>query len=87
MSKGKSLVSVQVRNGDINKALKIFKKRGFDSGHLQELRDRKEYTKPSVAKRKQKQQAVRREQLQNMIDKIEGGDMKIKLPEKKNKKK
>ena len=87
MGKGKSLVSVQVRNGDINKALKIFKKRGFDSGHLQELRDRKEYTKPSVAKRKQKQQAVRREQLQNMIDKIEGGDMKIKLPEKKNKKK
>jgi small subunit ribosomal protein S21 len=87
MSKGKSLVSVQVRNGDINKALKIFKKRGFDSGHLQELRDRKEYTKPSVAKRKQKQQAVRREQLQNMIDKIEGGDMKIKLPEKKSKKK
>ena len=87
MGKGKSLVSVQVRNGDINKALKIFKKRGFDSGHLQELRDRKEYTKPSVAKRKQKQQAVRREQLQNMIDKIEGGDMKIKLPEKKSKKK
>ena len=87
MSKGKSLVSVQVRNGDINRALKIFKKRGFDSGHLQELRDRKEYTKPSVAKRKQKQQAVRREQLQNMIDKIEGGDMKIKLPEKKSKKK
>jgi small subunit ribosomal protein S21 len=87
MSKGKSLVSVQVRNGDINKALKIFKKRGFDSGHLQELRDRKEYTKPSVARRKQKQQAVRKEQLRNMIDKIEGGDMKIKLPEKKNKKK
>jgi len=87
MGKGKSLVSVQVRNGDINKALKIFKKRGFDSGHLQELRDRKEYTKPSVARRKQKQQAVRKEQLRNMIDKIEGGDMKVKLPEKKSKKK
>lgn len=87
MGKGKSLVSVQVRNGDINKALKIFKKRGFDSGHLQELRDRQEYTKPSVARRKQKQQAVRKEQLRNIIEKIEGGDMKLKLPEKKSKKK
>lgn len=87
MGKGVSRVTVIVRNGDINKALKIFKKKGFESGHLQELRDRKEYTKPKVVRRKQKQEAIRKQQLQNILEKIEGGDKKLKLPEKKIKKK
>ena len=45
------LASVEVRNNDINKALKILKRKVEDSGHLQELRERKEYKKPSVIKR------------------------------------
>jgi ribosomal protein S21 len=40
------LVSVEVRNNDINKSLKLFKKKVEQSGHLQELRERKEYKKP-----------------------------------------
>lgn len=48
---GKSLVTVKVKNGDFSKALKIFKKRVNDSGHLQEVRDRQEYIKPSRLKR------------------------------------
>ena len=87
MSKGKALVSVQVRNGDINKALKIFKKRGFDSGHLMELRERQEYTKPKVTRRKQKLDAVRRQKMQTIVEKIENGDKYAKLPNKKVKKK
>ena len=87
MSKGKALVSVQVRNVDINKALKIFKKRGFDSGHLMELRERQEYTKPTVTKRKKKLDAVRRQNMQTIIEKIESGDKHAKLPTKKIKKK
>ena len=87
MSKGKALVSVQVRNGDINKALKIFKKRGFDSGHLMELRERQEYTKPTVIKRKKKLDAVRRQNMQTIIEKIESCDKYAKLPTKKIKKK
>jgi small subunit ribosomal protein S21 len=87
MSKGKALVSVQVRNGDINKALKIFKKRGFNSGHLMELRERQEYTKPTVTKRKKKLDAVRRQNMQTIIEKIESGDKYAKLPTKKIKKK
>jgi len=87
MGKGKALVSVQVRNGDINKALKIFKKRGFDSGHLMELRERQEYTKPKVTRRKQKLDAVRRQKMQTIVEKIEGGDKYAKLPTKKTKKK
>jgi ribosomal protein S21 len=87
MGKGKALVSVEVRNGDINRALKIFKRRGFDSGHLQEVRDRKEFTKPKTKRREEKQQAIRRNNLQTMLEKIEGGDTSVKLPTKKEKKK
>lgn len=54
-------INVEVRNGDINKALKLFKSKTIKSGHLQELRDRKEYTKPTTIRRKEKQQAIRRE--------------------------
>ncbi len=60
MSKKK--VSVEVRNGDINKALKVFKNQVYDSGHLQEVRDRQEYTKPTTARRKEKLTAIRNEQ-------------------------
>jgi len=52
-------IKIEVRNGDIMKALKLFKRKVTDSGHLQELRDRKEYTKPTTVRRKQKQQAIR----------------------------
>ena len=54
-------VKIEVRNGDINRALKLFKKKTMDSGHLQELRDRKEYTKPKTVRRKMKQHAIRAE--------------------------
>jgi len=62
---------VEVRNGDIQKALKIFKSKTIESGHLQELRDRKEYTKRTTARRRQKQQAIRREQYRLANDETE----------------
>lgn len=52
-------VIVEVRNGDINRALKLYKRKSMDSGHLQELKDRQQYTKPTTVRRKQKQQAIR----------------------------
>jgi ribosomal protein S21 len=87
MSKGKSLVSVKVIKGDINRALKKFKRGVIESNHLQELRDRKEYTKPKTIRRKQKQQAIREQQKLTMLEKIENGDTKIRLFTKKRKKK
>jgi small subunit ribosomal protein S21 len=47
------LASVEVRNNDIAKALKIFKKKVEQSGHIQELRERRYYKKPSTLKREQ----------------------------------
>jgi small subunit ribosomal protein S21 len=55
------LVSVEVRNNDINKSLKLFKKKVEQSNHLQELRDRKEYKKPSTRKREQMNEVLYRE--------------------------
>jgi small subunit ribosomal protein S21 len=83
---GKSKVTVTVRNGDINKALKIFKRLVFDSGHLQELRERKEYTKPKVVRREEKQKAIREQELRTLKEKAEAGDKSIKLYTKKKKK-
>lgn len=87
MSKNKKLVSVKVIKGDINRALKKFKRGVIESNHLQELRDRKEYTKPKTVRRKQKLQAIREQQKLTMLEKIENGDNKIRLFTKKRKKK
>lgn len=53
---------VEVRDGEkIENALKIFKRKVMRSGLMKDLRDRQEFTKPSVAKiKKQKAAASRR---------------------------
>tara|TARA_B100001057_G_C22185635_1_gene694959 strand:- start:51 stop:314 length:264 start_codon:yes stop_codon:yes gene_type:complete len=80
------IVSVEVRKGNIQKALKIFKRRMEDSGHLQLLREKQTYTKPTTKRRKQKLQAIRNRNRQTMIEKYEDGDSSIRLFTKKRKK-
>ena len=63
-----TLVSVKVRNGEVDKALRIFKKRVFDSGHLLELKERTEFEKPSVTKRKEKLSAIYKQKFNDMLD-------------------
>lgn len=53
------LTTTKVIKGDINRALKKFKSVTLESGHLEELRERKEYKKPTTVKRKMKQDAIR----------------------------
>ena len=53
------LTRTKVVRGDINKALKRFKSVTIDSGHLEELKERKQYTKPTTKKRKMMKDAVR----------------------------
>jgi ribosomal protein S21 len=85
MSKRLPKVSVQVRKGDINRALKIFKKRTFDSDHLMELRDRRYYTKPTTARRREKQLAIREAHKEDILGKIADGDTKLRFYTKKPK--
>lgn len=52
--------SVIVPDGNVEKALRKFKKKIQESGLLLELRDRVEYIKPNVIRKQKKKQAVRR---------------------------
>lgn len=65
-----NLVAVKKRkNEDFNQLLKRFKRKVNDSEHLLELRNRKEYIKPSRKKYIKKQEAIRAQKLlQKQID-------------------
>lgn len=52
------MIIVKVENGNIEKALKIFKKKCLSTKILQELRDRQFYMKPSERKRINKNKAI-----------------------------
>ena len=87
MSKKKKLVSVKVIKGDINRALKKFKRGVMESEHLLELRERKYYIKPKTVRRKAKQQAIREQGKLTILEKIENGDPKASLLLRKKKRK
>jgi small subunit ribosomal protein S21 len=69
MSKKKSIVAVKVIKGNIQKALSKFKRKVKDSEHLQEYRQRQEYVKPSVKKRRLKQTAIHNQKLYDIANK------------------
>ena len=56
-----SKVAVKVIKGNIQQALKKYKNKTMDSGHLQELRERQQFLKPSVVKRKLIKDAQRKQ--------------------------
>jgi small subunit ribosomal protein S21 len=55
-------VKVIVRNGDVNQALKVMKRKLQQEGVFREWRLREAYEKPSEKKRREKDEAVRRRQ-------------------------
>ena len=52
------MLKIPVIKGNINKALKQFKRKFKQLGILKEVRERKNYTKPSTKRRKQKEKAI-----------------------------
>ena len=56
----KYMLKISVVKSDINRALKLFKRKFKNTKKLQELRERKHYTKPSAKKRVQKDEAIRK---------------------------
>jgi len=50
----KTGLTVEVRNGDFNYALRKFKKKVQEDGIIQELRERQHYVKPSERRKKAK---------------------------------
>ena len=53
-------IAVEVKNGQVERALRKFKKKVTDAGIIQEIRDRKYFVKPSEIKRKAKDAGKKR---------------------------
>ena len=53
-------LTVEVRNGDFNKALRLFKKKVQEAGIIQEVRERQEYVKPSEKRKRAKAAGIAR---------------------------
>ena len=58
--RGDKMITVQVKNGELDKALRKFKQRVAKSGLPSEVKKKKEYTKPGVVKREARKEAQRK---------------------------
>ena len=58
------MLKIHVVKGNINKALKLFKRKLRDTQVLKELRERQYYTKPSKKRRVEKDEAIRKHKKQ-----------------------
>ena len=58
------MLIIKVQKGNINRALKQFKKKFRDTKVLKELRERQYYTKPSKKRRVEKDEAIRKHKKQ-----------------------
>ena len=52
------MLKIPVIKGNINKAVTIFKRKFKQTGILKEVRERKNHTKPTTKRRKQKEKAI-----------------------------
>lgn len=60
------MLIIPVKEGEnIERALKKYKKKYEKTGIVRELRDRQQFTKPSIEKRQQKLKAIYREKMRN----------------------
>ena len=58
------MLKIPVVKGNLNRALKLFKRKFKQTGVLKEVRERKNYTKPSIKRRVEKNEAIRRHKKQ-----------------------
>ena len=52
------MLKIPVVKGDINRALKLFKRKFKQTGILKEVRERKQYTKKSTKRKLAKEKAI-----------------------------
>ena len=52
-------ITVQVRNGNLEQAMRVLKKKVQKEGVVRELRERQYYQKPSAVKREKKKQMIK----------------------------
>ena len=54
------MTTVTVRGNNVEKAIKVLKKKLLNDGVMRDLKERQHYSKPSAVKREAKKQAIRR---------------------------
>jgi len=62
------MIIVNIKDGNIEKALKEYKRKVLKTKQTQELQKRKEFEKPSVINRTQNLKAIYKQQKQQNID-------------------
>lgn len=63
------MLIIEVKDGEgIDKALKRYKRKFQDAGIMQHLRERKQFTKPSIKRRSEILKAIYREQVRSEAD-------------------
>jgi small subunit ribosomal protein S21 len=70
MEKIVSGLSVNVKNDNVEQALRRLKKKVANSGKLQELRDREQYEKPTTRRKRKKAAAKNRWQKKLVSEKL-----------------
>ena len=58
------MLKIPVVKGNINRALKQFKRKFRDTQKMKELRERQYFTKPSLKRRREMDEAIRRSKKQ-----------------------
>jgi len=64
--------TIEVRNNNVEKALRVLKKKLLKDGVMKELRDRQYFQKPSMKKREARKESIRRQKKENKIKALKG---------------
>ena len=64
--------TIEVRNNNVEKALRVLKKKLIKDGVMKELKERQYYQKPSFKKREKKKESIRRHKKDQKIKALKG---------------
>ena len=65
-------ITIEVRNNNVEKALRVLKKKLNKDGQMKELKLRQYYQKPSEIKREKKKEGIRRFKKEHKIKALKG---------------
>ena len=66
-------IEVQVRGNNVEKAMRVLKKKLLKDGLMRELKERQHYSKPSAVKREAKKQQIRRFKKEQKLRSLKNG--------------
>ena len=66
-------LEVTVRNNNVEKAMRVLKKKLLKDGMMRELKERQYYQKPSHVKREAKKQSIRRHKKEQKLRALKEG--------------